>query len=412
MRCVVLLLLALTACRQPPAPITLDHPWPTQAHDNARTARSHLAGPEQPTVLWSVRLQGHNNPPRVPPRAPLLVSADGRIYCLVDMTYLNCVEASGKLQWTLQLPEKWSAATLLPDGAVLTAGDSLGRVSPQGEFKRLKGFDISLGHFAAGGDSFQSPVALGLNDYLVEHYQRADIARGPGRSKNLLERASLRRIARGEAGWSLDITAMGLLGNAFACQGDLLAHESKSLTLRSLETGEVLSELTGTGGHLYGQPAFAPDGTVFTTLQRGSELAALDTQGKVRWRYGLGKLRLSDKAVGPDGTLYVAAYEPRASTAQGAPAAEGHLLAFDPRGKKVWHRPLGPEGSGVLVLDAQGRLYVTLRSGIVCFDATGAERWRLALTAPRLLVIGAQERLYVVDADGMLHALGNAPPRP
>ncbi|MBN2289741.1 MAG: PQQ-binding-like beta-propeller repeat protein, partial [Candidatus Glassbacteria bacterium] len=150
-------------------------------------------------------------------------------------------------------------------------------------------------------------------------------------------------------------------------------------------------------------PAVAEDGTIyFNSGTGGYYLNALYPNGKVRWRFQLGKAQAGGASIGPDSTVYVSAVD---------------LFAVNPDGTLKWkydattwptdsmpassfeHTPIvGPEGT-VYVVGTDRRLHA--------INPEGTLKWRVRVGAGARMppVVGADGTVYLASKGDSVFAL-------
>lgn len=148
--------------------------------------------------------------------------------------------------------------------------------------------------------------------------------------------------------------------------------------------------------------------TVLLFLAFGlTHLSAQTEEGSIRWQYRLGSnLRIeSSPAVGPDGTLYVAAK---------AGVSIGRLFAINAEGKEVWPQPFmfpdwvdsSPAIAPVRGNSDDGTIYVGCFDGrLYAIRPNGTQKWVFPTTATSYIysspAIGADGTIYFGTGDFM-----------
>jgi outer membrane protein assembly factor BamB len=152
-----------------------------------------------------------------------------------------------------------------------------------------------------------------------------------------------------------------------------------------------------------GSPAVGPDGTIYVAATNpqtgGGSMVALGADGTERWRYDAASRLPFSPALGLDGTLYVG-------------ARNGSLYALHPDGSLKWQTPLGAVTSSV-ALGADGTIYLGSASDYQALNPTdGAQLWTFtpvdgqAETTPavgsggRIYLTASSNELYAVNPDG------------
>ena len=160
-----------------------------------------------------------------------------------------------------------------------------------------------------------------------------------------------------------------------------------------------------TGDVVRSAPAFGADGTIFITTGNPyggtgvAKLYAIDANGTEKWSFTAEQNSdWSAPAVGPDGTIYAAAYN-------------GSIYALDPAdGTERWRFPLGGWPNFGLAVDLDGAVYVAAGEAFHAINPDGTEKtgWPVALGSAVATtgapVIGADGTLYIAAVTG-LHAI-------
>lgn len=152
--------------------------------------------------------------------------------------------------------------------------------------------------------------------------------------------------------------------------------------------------------------AIGPDGTIFVAIQDDasgtSSLSALSPQGGALWTSSLPHTNNSHPAVGTDGTLYVGSW-----LGSGMPGSEGQLIAIDPHGAIKWVQDqVGRVGTSPAI-GIDGTIYVAGGRRLHAVDSSGDIVWtHEALASLRTSpAIGADGTIYVGGVDGVLYAI-------
>ncbi len=156
-------------------------------------------------------------------------------------------------------------------------------------------------------------------------------------------------------------------------------------------------ELENHGDSIDSSAAIGPDGTVyFGTEEHGhSYLVALDSQGKVKWKWDQGSgTYQSSPAIGPDGTIYFGGW--------------GFLYALRPDGTKKWEYPTGGWVPSSPAIGRDGTIYVGCRDNkVYAIDPQGNKKWEFPTggwvdSSP---AIGPDGTIYAGSNDYKLYAL-------
>jgi outer membrane protein assembly factor BamB len=199
-------------------------------------------------------------------------------------------------------------------------------------------------------------------------------------------------------------------------------------------------------------PSIGPEGTIYST--RGSELYALDPDGRRKWGYGLGTLASGfSPALSRDGqTLYVGGQdgsllairssngEPRwryapegqLGISSGAPvvAPDGRVLwgttrgtglnpqgfvnSVDSFGRLTWRYPLELSMAGSPAVDDDGTVYANSSHGLIALESNGILKWMIPwdsafpsqvspiIDSSGIIFIARNDRLSAIRQDGTL----------
>jgi outer membrane protein assembly factor BamB len=175
-------------------------------------------------------------------------------------------------------------------------------------------------------------------------------------------------------------------------------------------------DTSGIGSSIFASPAVGPDGTVYIAAVRDPNLYALDANdGSVKWACNFEYLihpifpeagtyfgwPLASPVVGPDGTIYqTLLYDP-------------NLYAIDPNtGAILWsaqmgrYRPFGDSGGwSEPAVGPDGTVYVgSSDANLRAVEPNGAIKWitRLGWTTGVTLTVGSDGLTYAADNDGWL----------
>ena len=161
--------------------------------------------------------------------------------------------------------------------------------------------------------------------------------------------------------------------------------------------GGILWTMDVPGRTQWGMPAIGADGTLYfgSTIGSAGSLVAVDPGGSIRWILdGLDRTS-SSPAIGPDGTIHV--------------AAGRHVYAADPQGEIRWTYEISPRtflSSPAVTSD--GTIYVGGEDGALhAINGDGSPRWTFQ-TGDRIRAppsIGADGTIYVSSYDGLLYAV-------
>lgn len=334
--------------------------WPTYRADNARSARTEAAVPEQVGMVW--QLTGR---PGIEPTAP--VTAGGTVFVAGADGIVRAVDAAtGQGRWTAYVGGTVRFPPTIADGRALVGssdgwtyalqaatGRLLWRFRAAPEERRLPVYGallstwpVASGVLVDGGAAY---FAAGITDYDGTHLYALDAATGKIRWQN------------NTAGHLDPVSRRGV-----ACQGELLLNEGK---------------LYIAGGNSIGTAAFdAATGKCLTAAPTGMGGAA--PRGRelnlVNGKVAVSGQPLYSKPGFPvfDPTAawtdpVVVTKNAKLTFVQGKDGASPWILKAQGTadGRELWSQPLPAEPVrwGIAV-DAQGRVIVALRNGAVqCF---------------------------------------------
>ena len=335
--------------------------WPAYRANNARTARTEAAVPDEVGLLWSAE-------PRTPfePTAP--VAAGGMVFLGGSDGVVRAIDAAtGKHRWRAYTGGAVRFPPAIADGrALVGSGDGWAYALEAGSGRMLWRFraapvermipvyDSLLSTWpVAGGVLVEDGVAYfaaGINDYDGTHVYALDAASGEMKWQN--------STAGHLDAWS---------GRGVACQGEMLLHEAKLYLAGGNAASPGVFDVTN------GKCLNQPPSWVGTRAPRGRELRLVD-----------GRVVVSGQPLysRPDSPVYdkstqwadpiVTATNARLLCRRGndADRSAWSLVARNPAGgADLWEQPLPAEPVrwGVAV-DAHGRIVVVLRNGqVLCF---------------------------------------------
>jgi outer membrane protein assembly factor BamB len=159
-------------------------------------------------------------------------------------------------------------------------------------------------------------------------------------------------------------------------------------------------ELENHGDTIDSSAAIGPDGSIyFGTEEHGrSHLVALDSRGKVKWKWDQGSgTYKSSPAIGRDGTIYF--------------GGAGFFYALHPDGTKKWEFPTGAWVPSSPAIGQDGTIYVGCRDNkVYAVDPQGHKKWEFPTggyvdSSP---AIGPDGTIYVGSCDKKLYALNPA----
>jgi hypothetical protein len=170
------------------------------------------------------------------------------------------------------------------------------------------------------------------------------------------------------------------------------------------------SDDTGTTGATgtTGEPAVCGDGVLDTSEACDVAAAGCDADcgltGEVAWAVRIGDPddRTTIFGVAVDATGQIVVFGEKLRTPGGQPIRSTWLLALDPVGEERWRKEFPgeefPPGSGGVVVDGDGRIYVRY-GGLRRFEPDGAPGWELPRPGP-----GDEYTAHVVGDDALFTA--------
>jgi len=170
---------------------------------------------------------------------------------------------------------------------------------------------------------------------------------------------------------------------------------------RALPPGILTSPVVGPDGTIYVGTRFVKRQEQQPSLTGGS-IAAISARGQLKWSLRLGAV-VVPPAIGPDGTLYIAAMERVDLSRQ-----TGTLSAVSREGSKRWSRRL-PGPISTPAVDGDGMVYARVRGRLVALHPDGSTRWSIdvpASAAPNGPVIASDGRLYCIGRKNVLYVVG------
>ncbi len=370
--------------------------WWMYGRNATHQARSQFKGPDYPTVKWQLQFATQSPYLQADVGSPVY-DANGVIYVGTQRSELTTWEFTalnpdGTQRWMHSLVNigagggalygMHGASAALGDDGTLYAAPNLGALSalnPGGTVKwTFSGHDLVSAFPAIGPDG--TIYAMGYSSLTPDFYLHALNPDGTLRWEHQFEAIPV----VGEIGIAAD-------GTVYACHNTQVwaftPDGAVKWTYQAGESVESSMPVVDSSGNVYvttREPklhVLNPDGT----LARSWLLPAWATQGGV--------------TLGADGAVYV--------TCADAGEPDGRLYAYNADGALRWS--YSTAGRGAVTLDAAGTVYVAgSDSRLYAINADGTLKWWFVATysiygSP---VIGEDGTLYVLDAGGMLYALG------
>ena len=190
--------------------------------------------------------------------------------------------------------------------------------------------------------------------------------------------------------------AIGADGTIYVGWNDYPAQTSHWYTLSP--QGGILWTLDLPGFTIRGMPGIGADGTLYfgSTIGSGGALVAVDPGGSIRWILdGLERIS-SSPALGPDGTIHV--------------AAGRHVHAVDPRGEIRWtyETPVTTFAFSSPAVASDGTIYIGGGDhALHAINRDGSPQWtfRTGDLIRSAAAIGPDGTIYVPSYDGRLYAV-------
>ncbi|HEY8515982.1 MAG TPA: PQQ-binding-like beta-propeller repeat protein [Candidatus Binatia bacterium] len=387
----------LAAALATPAQAQLaDSAWPCFQHDAQHTGRTHLLGPDDPTVLWSYK--GKNRLVATPS-----LGADGTIYLGHGRNPMCAIDpADGSEIWCTTRNKGTfadrSSPAVAANGNIYIGGrdNDLWSVLPDGTTQWKF-------HIPTDGDVTTSPmVGLGGLIYMGSDSLSAGYFYGM-RPGPVADPAWLNILGGGLRNVSPALSHDGSV--VYVTTSGYQLHAIDALTGVELWRTVLERRRNGARGPNY-TPVVGDDGTIYVGFDDG--LFAVNPDGSVKWLFATAPRRIySPPALGHDGTIYVGA----------ARRNDGQLYAIRPDGTLEWStRVTGRLVNTAPVVDGAGTVYLAADRTLWAFrphgnGQGGADvKWSLTRFARRVLesgtVIGPGRVLYQGSRDTRLYAIG------
>lgn len=335
--------------------------WPTYRADNARSAQTQAAVPEQVKLLWQFAPKTE-----IEPTAP--VAAGGLVFVAGLDGIVRALDAqSGQVRWTAYTAGPVRFPPAVADGrALVGSGDGwayafeaatgrlLWRFRAAPAERRIPVYDtlpstwpVAAGVLVEKGIAY---LAAGMNDLDGTHVYALDAATG-------------KIVWQNNTSGHLDAFSR----RGVACQGEMLTDGTRlflaggnavSPGIFDLATGRCLNE---------------PPTSMGTTAPRGRELRLANGQVQVSGQplYSVPGAPVYDRAVEWQEAVVHAANARLACVRQKAQDGGAWMLMAQHRAaaKPLWTQPLPAEPvRWAIAIDASGRIAVTCRNGqIACF---------------------------------------------
>ncbi len=335
------LLFALSIVAATPA---LAAPWDTFKHDNQRTGRSKVVGPQTNAVQWTVQIKNYGL------QAQLAVGNDNSIYSGSVHGDFYAFSPNGEIAWKRHLgPHEITAGpSVARDGTVYIASEDgvLHAFTPRGREKWT--FDLA---------AYAGPSSSPLID------RDGAVYVGTAKFYALNKDGSLR--------WSYD-TGGTINGPAAMGRDGTLYFPSANYLYAVDRNGTLKWRAKGQGSYpLGGAPAIGKDGTIYINTNDGV-LQAYTPKGKLKWKFATPGIVMdvpSSPAIAQDGTIYFggrAEYEGKG----------GYFYAVNPNGMLKWQYFAGCAQTAPTI-DGDGTIYFGSDScgSIHALNPDGSEKW-------------------------------------
>ncbi len=152
----------------------------------------------------------------------------------------------------------------------------------------------------------------------------------------------------------------------------------------------------------FSEPAFGPDGTIYLAAYDNPFLYALQSDGTFKWSYRLNEITSSGvasaPAIGADGTIYFG-------------GKDNNLHAVRPDGLLKWKINLGSWVEGSPAIGVDGTIYVGSNVGsFFAINPTGTQKWSIRMdvffSTPTIgsdgkIYVGCNSKLYAFSPNGI-----------
>jgi len=390
-------------------------------NNTARTFQSIYRGPRRPRFVPSVAATlGVSSEPAV-------VGSDGTMYLCspveppdggrMSWTQISAWTLSGKVRWRCSLAGRvFGSPAVAPDGTFYVFVHMVERgydgcessgpirtrlygVSSSGRVRWQAGIDGALPSAPAVGSDgtvyFTAEGRIGPSVALHAEGRMAGPAvlhafdsRGRVKRRRRLPGPLAKPVAIGSDSTVYAVTSgtrqepRGAPGHVFAFRPD-----GGKKWSRKLDAGPLTSPAIGRDGTVYvgvvEKGLRAPDSDV----RRGS-LVAFNRDGRRQWAARFGSVA-GPPAIGPDGTVYMAARDRDPQTCV--------LHAIAPDGSERWSRKW-PFTVSTPVVDRDGTLYFTITDIVVALRPNGRRKWKIELSPTSATEFGQP----IIAADGLI----------
>lgn len=198
----------------------------------------------------------------------------------------------------------------------------------------------------------------------------------------------------GSLKWSIPIrpnksgVTLDKSGNIFIAGGRVTALNSEGETLWTYPGSDI-------------GPMISPDGSIYVAKSYGGELHALDSKGNMKWVFHSDKTSVGEASVfsivpslGPDGTVYLFSCDNRRDP-------NNMLYAVDSMGKLKWKFRMDSIPRSNTAIGAEGNLYFTNHDMMMALNPEGQVLW--SYEDERIgssdIVIGSDGRIYLCSHD-------------
>ncbi len=374
-------------------------PWPTPAHDNQRTNRSHLQGPSlpgTPTLLYDA-----GSPVNLD---YIAVTSDGKLMLSACTNQVTAIHGDGSpvgTPWPYSLmqtaypghPETpWGGVTVSADGHIYVASHECPDV-PGGvpaHFYSIEPSGTSTPNWPVGARAMYWAPAIGSDGtiYQMDEYNFINAYHPDG---SLAWNVHLNGY--GNAAIALDSADnlyIGTDGNSYG------GHALYSLTSSGVVRPGWPQD---PGGIADTTPVLDANGIMYIANLSGS-LFSFNSDGSKRGGFPFqsgGAVSQFPLALSGAGIVYL-------KTSLG-------LFAINPNGTSVWSAPFAPGGDATLspspIVDRNGAIYVAFGSNVYSLNPDGSTRqgWPVPIPSAGYMAIGGNDILFVVSAGQKLYSI-------
>lgn len=346
-------------------------PWPTLRHDNQRTGRTLLLGPNLPRLLW--RFQTNAGITSSP-----VIAADGTIYIGSQDDYLYALNPDGTPRWQFKTQGDVGTAVVRQDGHIfLGGGYKIYLLDQDGQLEWQR--DI---------DSFPEQHSPLLDPQGIIYYVGSNWA-----ADEILYAFN----QAGEELWHYPFTASVIAYSSPTLDEDGLVWQASGKRLYRFSSQGFIGYWSWDISAPFSSTAVLEDGFFYVgTWFYDYFLCRIEkATGNLTYttlNYDIDAAPI----VGQDGTIYA-----------GTNSSSARFYAFVQNLIKKWEVPIGAV-AGSPIIDNTGIIYVPGGRSLIAFNPDGSEKWRYTTGAAILSspAIGEGRTIYFGSLDGYVYAIG------